>query len=156
MALFATTRIGNDDILLVSVHSHAGSKADLFKDDAIAVCKEIKRRNATNALLGGDTGPPFTTTLVSDCGFHHLEQTNKRKGRRFQPTWRVDCPDGEPPRAKFARGDWMLARGPGFPLIEKETSLFVFYPYRKLKDDKYECISDHAMIAMETDFVGGG
>lgn len=153
MALFATTHIGDESILLVSVHSHAGSPKNLFRDDALAVCKEIRRRNATNVLLGGDTGPPFTSTLVSDCGFHPLEKTNKRKGRRFQPTWRVDCPDGGPPHAKFSRGDWLLARGPGFPLAEQETVLSVLYPYKKLAEGKYDCISDHAMIAMETDFV---
>lgn len=153
MALFATTHIGDEHILLISVHSHAGSPKNLFSDDARAVCKEIHRRNITNILLGGDTGPPFTSTLVSECGFHPLEKTNKRSGRRFQPTWRVDCPDGESPRAKFSRGDWLLARGPNFPLVEKETTLSVFYPYKKLEGGKYNCISDHAMIAMETDFV---
>ena len=66
MALFATTHIGNDTILLVSVHGHAGSKGHLFQEDAMMVCNEIQRRNATNVLLGGDTGPPFINPLVSD------------------------------------------------------------------------------------------
>ncbi|KAL7453061.1 hypothetical protein ACHAWC_004746 [Mediolabrus comicus] len=157
MALFATTHIGGDTILLVSVHSHSGSKGRLFEEDAKLVCDEIQRRNATNVLLGGDTGPPFINPLVSDCGFYPLEKTNKKNGRRFQPTWRVDCPNGEAPRAKFQRGDWLLARGAGFSSLEEtddNTSLSVVYPYI-MKDKKYECISDHAMLAMETDFVPG-
>ena len=156
MALFATTHIANDDILMISVHSHAGSKGDLLKDDVMTICKEIKRRNATNVLIGGDTGPPITTGFVSECGFHPLEKTNKKKGLRFEPTWRVDCPSHGPPQAKFSQGDWLLARGPGFPLAEKDTSLSVFYPYRLLKGNKYDCISDHAIIALETNFAGAG
>ncbi len=157
MALFATTHIGSDTILLVSVHSHSGSKVHLFQEDAKLVCDEIQRRNATNVLLGGDTGPPFINPLVSDCGFYPLEMTNKKNGRRFQPTWRVDCPNGEAPRARFQRGDWLLARGAGFSSLggtDDKTSLSVVYPYI-MKDNKYECVSDHAMIAMETDFVPG-
>ncbi|KAK1739538.1 hypothetical protein QTG54_010081 [Skeletonema marinoi] len=157
MALFATTHIGNDTILLVSVHGHAGSKGHLFQEDAMMVCNEIQRRNATNVLLGGDTGPPFINPLVSDCGFYPLEKTNKKNGRRFQPTWRVDCPNGDAPRAKFARGDWLLARGGGFSSLggaDDNTSLSVVYPYI-MRDTKYECVSDHAMIAMETDFISG-
>lgn len=155
MALFATTHIGNNAILLVSVHSHAGSKNQLHKEDAKLVCNEIERRNATNVLLGGDTGPSFINPLVSDCGFYPPEKTNKKNGRRFQPTWRVDCPNGEAPRAKFQRGDWMLARGAGFSSLrgaDDNTSLSVVYPYI-MKNEKYECVSDHAMLAIETDFI---
>ena len=155
MALFATTHIGNDAILLVSVHSHSGSKNQWHKEDAKLVCNEIERRNATNVLLGGDTGPSFINPLVSDCGFYPLDKTNKKNGRRFQPTWRVDCPNGEAPRAKFQRGDWMMARGAGFSSLgraDDNTTLSVVYPYI-MKNEKFECVSDHAMLAMETDFI---
>jgi hypothetical protein len=93
----------------------------------------------------------LTTSLVSDCGFHPLEQTNKRRGKGYQPTWRVDCPNGEAPRAKFGRGDWLLAKG-SFSLLDDDTELSVIYPYI-MNDNKYECVSDHAMISMETNFL---
>ena len=151
MALFAETHLGENSILLISVHSHAGSKKELFKSDAEIICSKIRKRNATNVLLGGDTGAPLTTSLVSDCGFHPLEKTNKRTGKKYQPTWRVDCPNGEAPRAKFGRGDWLLARG-AFSLKADDTELSVIYPYI-MNGNKYECVSDHAMISMETNFL---
>jgi len=63
-----------------------------------------------------------------------------------------------PPRARFQKGDRLLARGaPGISSLggtDDNTSLSGVYPFI-MKDKKYECVSDHAMIAMETDFVPG-
>jgi hypothetical protein len=64
----------------------------------------------------------------------------------------VDCPHGETPIAKFQRGDWLLLKGAAFPCKEERTTLSVFYPY-VMDREKYNCISDHAIIAIETDFV---
>ena len=64
MALFATTHIANTTILLVSVHSHAGSQKYLFKRDAQLICTEILKRNASNVLLGGDTGKNGSSILI--------------------------------------------------------------------------------------------
>jgi hypothetical protein len=52
-----------------------------------------------------------------------------------------------------------VARGAGFSSLglggaDDNTTLSVVYPYI-MKDKKFECVSDHAMITIETDFLSG-
>ena len=85
--------------------------------------------------------------LMQICQTLPLEATNNYNGRRAVPTWKVTCPDGGPPRAKFERGDWLMAKG-GLEIVNNTVK--TIHPYRKTADDKYECISDHSIISFQS------
>jgi hypothetical protein len=103
MALFAQVRTDMGDVLVISIHTHSGSKCNLLKQDVRTICNEIKNKwsdngngngsgkNDINVLMGGDIDMPIPETLVSECGFFDLKKTNskQRRSNRLVPTWKV-------------------------------------------------------------------
>jgi len=147
MALFAITDLGNGRrLLIISAHGHGGAKKQDLESDAQVLCKEINGySNVSGFFIGGDMSGNLVWKLMQLCGTFALEKTNNYRGRRAVPTWRVDCPNGGPPRARFERGDWLLARG---NLTILNTTVQTIHPYRKTPDGKYECVSDHSIISL--------
>lgn len=91
MALLAQSSTDMGDILVISIHAHAGSKANLLKSDAMKICDAIKKWKIPNVLLGGDVANPIPRELAASCDFFDLQKTNnqKSKGGGFASTWRV-------------------------------------------------------------------
>ena len=93
MALFTliqTDQVGLD-ILVISIHAHAGSKRHLLEQDAKLVCDEIQAYSTPNVIIGGDIDRPIPQKLVSDCGFFPLTTTNSayESTNKLIPSWRV-------------------------------------------------------------------
>jgi hypothetical protein len=147
MALFATTLVGNTEFLLISMHTHAGSKKHLLQRDAEVVCNQISLFNSSVVIIGGDIYRDTVDAFVEKCGFLPLEATNQKEGNAFKSSWKVNCPNAGPPVASKGRGDWVLARGEGLR-VDKE-SLTTVHPYVKSEDDTYECISDHSIVGFQ-------
>jgi hypothetical protein len=65
------------------------------------------------------------------------------------------CNEGKHPRvARFpTRGDWILVKGPLFNETSSDKMVpNTIYPYKKYLqegDEKYECVSDHAIITVD-------
>ncbi|KAL7461902.1 hypothetical protein ACHAXS_002310 [Conticribra weissflogii] len=90
MALFALIQTEYSDILVVSVHTHSGSKRTLLEEDAKLLCSEIHKYSTTNVIIGGDLAAPVPQRLVSECGFFELKMTNSHNGRgRLTPSWKI-------------------------------------------------------------------
>lgn len=164
MALFALIRTPtHGDILAVSIHAHSGSKTRYLQDDAKKICKEIQKYSTTNVIMGGVIASPIPQRLVADCGFFALDKTSSQtggKGSRLTPSWRVECPKGDPPRtARYpTRGDFILMKGSGFDIDSNKTKTSTIYTYRKhegINGTKpiYECVSDHALLTLDVELL---
>jgi len=153
MAMYTRTRMAKDrDILVVAMHGHGGSKTNKLQKDARTICADIKSfSNITAVFVGGDMAGVLANALQNSCNMLPLNETNNFRGKRAVNTWRVECPNGEKPRARFERGDWLVAGG---AIASKEDSIKTVHPFRKLPDNKYECISDHSMIEFTAVFGG--
>jgi hypothetical protein len=151
MALFAVTTLPDGrDVLVVSVHSHGDAKKQLLQQDAKHICNEINEfRNTSFVLLGGDMSGVLVRDLARICGTLSMKKTNEHSPKgRPKPT----CPDYRAPRARFERGDWLVARGGSSFAVRNET-VKTTHPFIKTSDGKYECISDHSMIEFTADIV---
>ena len=140
-------------LLVVSAHDHGGAKKKDLLLDADILCKEIKSfANITAVFLGGDLPGSLVEWLWYSCGTLPLQATNNYRvgGKRPVPTWRVDCPNGEQPRARFERGDWLVAKG---KLNIVHNTVQTIPPYQKTEDGKYNCISDHSIISLKAELL---
>lgn len=149
MALFSTLRVGDVDLLVISMHSQVGSDKTRLQEDANIICKNIDDSIA-NVIIGGDIAKGTVDRLISKCGFFSLETTNQKVRGYFKSTWKVTCPSGNAPIANQGRGDWMLARGSGLQV--DTASLTTVHPFIKPVGQKYECISDHSVIGFDFHF----
>jgi hypothetical protein len=154
MALFVITQLPDDQkILMVAAHGHGGAKKDKLLGDARLLCHEIQSfSNISAVVLGGDLPGVLVTELQKVCHTLPLQTTNNYSpnGKRPIPTWRVDCPNGNKPRARFERGDWLVAKGMN---VTQHSSVQTIHPFKRLPDGKYDCISDHSIILFSAELA---
>jgi hypothetical protein len=84
MALIATLRVGDVDLLVISMHSQVGSDKARSKEDADIICEHIKESNVANVNISGDIDKDTVDRLVSNCGFFSLDTTNQNVRGNFK------------------------------------------------------------------------
>lgn len=145
MALFATTHFPDGrEVLLVSVHSHGGAKARSLVRDARDICHELKTTydSSSAVFLAGDMARTLVNELSQACSTLSLQESNDMK-----KTWKVECKDGSAPKARFERGDWLIARGGGANLTVSNPK--TIHAATRNQQGKFECLSDHSIIELD-------